>query len=553
MATPTTTTATTTTTFAWCARESDAPPVPPCAPPVFGFVALYRAWQACRRGKRGTRKAQRYGIRLLDHLVDTSAALQTHAWHPSPATRFVTLHPKPREILAADFADRVVHHLLVPWLERLYEPVFIADSFANRKGRGTHAAVLRLQAFARSLQAGSAGCAKGYYLQLDIANFFNSIQRRTLFGLLQARVQRDMRRPAGTPRHCPPDEAAHMLWLARVLLTGNPAHTARYQGHLRDLQRVPAHKQLIHAAPETGLPIGNLTSQFFANVYLNELDQFIKHQLKARHYVRYVDDFVLLHDSPAQLQAWRSAIEGFLHQRLGLALRDAGRLAPIANGMDFLGYIVRPHYLLVRRRVLGHLHSKLVYTRRQWQRPDGSLRCTPQQADQLHAMLASYWGHLQHAHSRNARAQVLARHPWLAHWLHATPETGALHRVDRPAHAPTLVRQWRWFARRYPGHALLVQVGSQWECSALCGLAPTTRRPGLPPTHTLGSRHVPALQRALIRAGQPWIAVAESGWQRNGRKQRQLCALWPAPAHTANTADTANPDVLTSSTTGTTL
>ena len=483
--------------------------------PLFDFAALYQAWQTCRCGKRGTRQAQRYEIGLLDRLVDTSEALQTHAWHPSPATCFVTLHPKPREILAAGFGDRVVHHLLVPWFERLYEPVFIHDSYANRKGKGTHAAVQRLQAFTRSQRS-------GHYLQLDVGNFFHSIDRRTLYGLLQAK----------TKAKADPAEARHMLWLARRLLTGNPAQGAVFQGRSQNLARVPAHKQLANAAEGKGLPIGNLTSQFFANVYLNELDQFIKHTLKARCYVRYVDDFVLLHDSPAQLTQWRSAIEGFLHQRLGLALRDAGRLAPVAHGIDFLGYIVRPDYLLVRRRVLGHLNDKLLRMHQQWQRADGSLHCTPAQADQLHAMLASYWGHMAHARSRNARTQVFQRHPWLAHWLHASPETGTLHRIDRPAHAPTLARQWHWFARRYPGYILLVQVGNQWECSAGCGREPATRRPGLPPTHTLNGRHIPALQRALTRAGQPWVAMAENGCQRNGRKQRQLCAVG-SPTDTA--------------------
>jgi hypothetical protein len=224
MATPTTTTATTPTTFVSCAAESDA------APP-FGFAALYRAWRACRRGKRGTRKAQRYEIGLLDKLVDTAQALQQQTWRPSRAIRFAVRHPKPREILAAEFGDRVVHHLIVPWFERHFEPVFIHDSFANRKGKGSHAAVARLQAFCRS--GGSreslfapAGAPTGtlHYLQLDVANFFNSIDRRRLFGLLRQRIERDARRPAADPRHAPQNEARPMLWLARTLLTGNPAH-----------------------------------------------------------------------------------------------------------------------------------------------------------------------------------------------------------------------------------------------------------------------------------------------------------------------------------------
>lgn len=516
MATPTTTTATTTTTFGWCAAESGAAH----APHVFGFAALYRAWQACRRGKRGTRKAQRYEIGLLDRLVDTREALQKHAWRPSRTTRFVTLQPKPREILAADFGDRVVHHLLVPWFERLYEPVFIHDSYANRKGKGTHAAVQRLQGFVRSQRS-------AHYLQLDIANFFNNIDRCALFGLLQARVQRDLRRPPCDPRHACPDEAHHMLWLARQLLTGNPAQGATYQGRPQDLARVPAHKQLGNAPAGKGLPIGNLTSQFFANVYLNELDQFIKHTLKVRHYVRYVDDFVLLHGDPGQLRQWRQAIADFLHQQWGLALRDAGRLAPVANGIDFLGYIVRPDYLLVRQRVLGHLHDKLRQWHRCVQRADGSLRCTPQHADRLQALLASYFGHLAHARSRRARAEVFDRHPWLVHWLQPVGDTARLHRTDRPGSAQSLADQWRWLQWRYPGYVLLVQVGACWECSAGPDRARSTRRPGLPPTQTVRAQHLPALRRKLTRSGLPWVEMVEHGRLHGGLKRRQVQAVGP--------------------------
>lgn len=323
---------------------------------VFGFAALYRAWQACRRGKRGTRKAQRYETQLLDRLVDTRDALQTHAWHPSRTTRFVTLHPKPREILAADFGDRVVHHLLVPWLERLYEPVFIHDSYANRKGKGTHAAVQRLQTFTRSQRG-------GHYLQLDIANFFHSVDRRTLYGLLQARVQRDLRQSA------------------------------------------------------------------------------------------------------------------------------------FATGQ-------------------GVQHA------------NGSLRCPPALAAQVQAVLASYFGHLAHAKSRNAQAQVFARHPWLAHWLQPVGGTARLRRADQPAAARSLASQWRWLQKNYPGHALLVQVGTHWECAAGPLAGGATRCPGLPPTHTVPAARLPALRRQLMRAGQPWVEMAESGHLRNGRKRRQVQAVW---------------------------
>lgn len=403
---------------------------------MFGLAALYQAWLACRRGKRNTNKAQRYELHVLDRLVDTSRALQAGAWHPSRASCFVVRHPKPREILAAEFVDRVVHHVLVPWLEQRYEPVFIHDSFANRKNKGSHAAVRRLQAFTR--RSGTA-C----FLQLDIGNFFNSINRRKLFALLQARINKDLRRPRRDRRRCDAGEARAMLWLARVLLTGNPAQTAVFNGRPGDLQRVPVHKQLRHAPAETGLPIGNLTSQFFANVYLNELDQFIKHQLKVRYYVRYVDDFVLLHDSSQQLQQWRAEIVHFLSDRLALRLRDDGILAPVRQGIDFLGYILRPDYLLVRQRVLSHLYDKLVVMRKQWLHADGSLHCCQENVERLHAVLASYWGHFAHAQSRNIRQAVLRSHPWLGYWLREDTAKEVLKRCDRPGYAVTLPEQWR--------------------------------------------------------------------------------------------------------------
>lgn len=168
----------------WCAAERDDAGADrrsggqDSATP-FTFAALYRAWQACRRGKRGTRKAQRYETRLLDNLVDTAQALQQHTWRPSRAIRFVTIHPKQREILASEFGDRVMHHPLVPWFERLYEQVFIAHSFANRLGKGRHAAVARLQAFSRAVSAN--GHRPACYLQRCVKARLRRRQLRALY------------------------------------------------------------------------------------------------------------------------------------------------------------------------------------------------------------------------------------------------------------------------------------------------------------------------------------------------------------------------------------
>ena len=146
--------------FASCAAVSD----PACTESVTGFATVYRTWRACRLGKRGTRKAQRYETRLLYNLVETAQGLQVQHWRSSRGICFVVTQPEPREILAAEFGDWVVHHLLVPWFEKRLEQVFIHDSFANRKGKVSHAAVVPLQKFTRCQP-------RGHYLQLDITNF----------------------------------------------------------------------------------------------------------------------------------------------------------------------------------------------------------------------------------------------------------------------------------------------------------------------------------------------------------------------------------------------
>lgn len=398
----------------------------------FGFGALWRAYLSCRRRKRHTRNTQRYEIRLLDNLMETAQALQMAAWRPSRTLCFVTERPKAREIHAADFGDRIVHHLLVPRLEARFEPIFIHDSYSNRRGKGTHMAVERLQTFMR--QVTKNGNQAAYYLQLDIRNFFNTIDRRILYRIIRRRL---------APGAQPVDEPTRqLLWLTRVILTGNAGENAVQRGAPAIFERVPAHKRLRNAPPGKGLPIGNLTSQFFANVYLDRLDQFVKHTLKCRHYLRYVDDFILLHESADQLAAWRERITKFLTDELELTLRDNGKLRPVSDGSDFLGYIVRPDYLLVRRRVIGALREKLDAFHRQLTAKTGeSLRLDPAVREALRATLASYLGHFSHASAFNLTQSLWRRYPWLGEIIVMSPE-GRLVPLWEPACVTSLLGQW---------------------------------------------------------------------------------------------------------------
>jgi len=461
--------------------------------------SVEQAYRACRRRKRATVRACLYEQRLLDHLVETRDALREQRWRPRPPVVFAVERPKAREIYAAQFEDRVVHHWLVPQLEAVMDRDFIHDSASNRTGRGTHFAVDRLQTFMRRLNAprndgtchcerseaisrptpkgiaspsarndrsgmrddrsgmrddrsgmrddrsgmrddgsgmrddrsgmrgdgsgmqgdgsgtqgdGSGMRGEGWFLQLDIANFFNSIHQPTLLELLGNKLQKAVRR-----RGMPLEQARLCYRIASRIVRQPCAEQGIRLCTPGEYRQVPAHKRLENAPPDTGLPIGNLTSQFFANLYLNELDQFVKHELKCRHYVRYVDDFVLLHEDRAQLVRWHTAIAAFLEQRLRLTLKPHPVLAPLRNGADFLGYIVKPGYRLVRRRVVGNLHEKLAaYERTLLRRTEDGLGVDlpPRSRDALRSTLASYWGHFKRADSYRLKQKIFRRFPWLA-------------------------------------------------------------------------------------------------------------------------------------------
>ncbi len=359
--------------------------------------ALHAAWTLARRQKVPSHNQVAFDTHWLDGLLELQQQLGAGTWSPRPSTCFVATRPKAREIHAPDFGDRVVHHWLVPQLEAVYEPRFIHDSYANRKGKGSHAAVRRLQAYVRQVQSGEGG---GWYLQLDIANFFNRIHRETLYAMLKRRMVR-----AGVA--LPAQRAVHALLRRSPLDAG-----VHYRSTAAERAAIPRHKQLANAPKGCGVPIGNLSSQFFANVYLDRLDQFVKHTLKAQRYLRYVDDFVLVHRDRAQLAAWLWAIETFLRDELRLELKADIKLRPLRDGIDFLGYVVFPTHTRVRARVLTHAREALAA----WQRAHvrrREIRAAPVDLDRVRCIWRSYEGHLRHADAHRLNARLLAKFPWI--------------------------------------------------------------------------------------------------------------------------------------------
>ena len=361
------------------------------------YREMYDAWRDARRGKRPSCGQMAFDANWAVGLLRLQDQINAGTWKPRPSSCFVSKRPKTREIHAPNYADRIVHHLLTKRLEQVYEPRFIHDSYANRCGKGSHAAVRRVQQFVRQVASGQGG---GWYLQIDIHNCFYSIPRERAWRMMKPVLIR-----AGVP-----------LWVlhtTHALLRSPPLQAGvTMRGTPADHAMVPPHKRLANAPKGCGLPIGNLFSQFVANVLMDALDQYAKHVLGAQRYVRYVDDMLLIDQDRARLESHLAAIEQFLGKELGLSLKADIRLRRLEDGIDFLGYVVRPTHTLVRPRVVAHAREAMA----QW---EGShvrgdiITATPADLRAIQATAASYAGHLRHANSYRLQAALRRRFPWL--------------------------------------------------------------------------------------------------------------------------------------------
>lgn len=327
-------TTTTRTTSAWCAPSADSTAAP------FTFEQLVEAYYDCRRNKRNTNSARQFEQSMETNLLDLHDELLAGTYRPGRSICFVVTRPKAREVWAATFRDRVVHHLLYNHIGPGIEAGFIADSCACIPGRGTLYAVERLERKVRSAsQNWSRPC---WYLKADLANFFVAIDKRVLDRQLRALIDEPWWRR-----------------LALQILWHDPRENYERRCPTGLFNKVPQHKRLAAQPAHLGLPIGNLSSQFFANIYLNALDQFAKHTLKVRHYIRYVDDFVLLHESPQQLNAWLAQVEAFL-PGLGAKLNPKKTiLQPVDRGIDFVGQVIKPWHRTTRRRTVAEATRRI--------------------------------------------------------------------------------------------------------------------------------------------------------------------------------------------------
>jgi len=343
----------------------------PSADPYL-FQHLLQAYLDCRRTKRNSASAQAFEARAEQNLYELHDELASGAYRPGRSICFVITRPRPREVWAAEFRDRIVHHLLYNHIAPRVHASFVADSCACIPGRGTLYAARRLEAQVRSISQNWSRPAN--YLKCDLANFFVSIDKAVLMAMLARKVSEPW-----------------WLALAETILMHDPRQAVDVRGSRRELALVPAHKSLFNAPDRHGLPIGNLSSQFFANVLLDGLDQHVKHRIRARHYIRYVDDFVLLHEDPQWLRAAHASIETKL-AALHLQLNPRKTIQqPISRGIDFVGHLIRPWHRTTRARTVTAALQRVAEA----------------PAADLHQIANSYFGLFRQAtHSHAHRAQL---------------------------------------------------------------------------------------------------------------------------------------------------
>lgn len=347
-------------------------------PQVYDFRNLYLAYRKARRGgKRKHTTVASFEIHLEENLWGLHAELRDKTYRPGPYRNFVVgpwqhgrlWAPKRRLISAAPFRDRVVHHALCNVIQPIFEARFIHDSYACRVGKGTHAAVDRCQEFARQ---------RRYVLQCDVRQFFPSVDHQ----LLRSMLTRHIADPG-------------VLWLIdRILESSAGVLVDEYE-----MVWFPGDDLFAPMRPR-GLPIGNLTSQFWANVYLNNLDQFVKHQLRCRCYLRYSDDSLLFHDDKALLHVWRGMIIDHLASlRLGLH-EERAVVYPTHTGIPFLGFRVFPY----RRRLQ---HSKVHAFARRLRRLRAGYEAGELSAEEVRLSVQGWLAHAAHAQSYRLRRHLL--------------------------------------------------------------------------------------------------------------------------------------------------
>ena len=366
---------------------------------------LYRAYYDARRHKCGRAYQQRFERHADTLLAELCHDLYYRHYEARPSSCFTITDPKKREVFAADFRDRIVHHLYYNYTHRLFERTFVADTYSCIKGRGTHFGIARLQTQIRRASRNYA--VPCFVLKMDIRGYFMHIDRQKLLDIclqtIDAMAGHKVQRC--TPqRWCDVLDIEFVKYLTREIVLLDPLSNCRIVGRPSDWDDLPPNKSLFNSPAGCGLPIGNLTSQLFSNVYLNRLDQYMKRTLHCRYYGRYVDDFYVVDTDKQRLHRIVGLVRTWLADELGLTLHE-GKVVirNVRYGVDFLGACVRPYRIEASAQSLRRMRPKIdklcnavnVNNR------------TREQVEHVRASVNSYCGVLMHGKNYHLRKELL--------------------------------------------------------------------------------------------------------------------------------------------------
>lgn len=324
---------------------------------------LFLAWDNFKIGKQKKKDVQQFEWELETNIFQLHRELRGRSYRHSSYKSFYIRDPKQRHIHKAEVRDRILHHAVFAVLNPIFEPTFIPYSFSCRIGKGTHKGVSALNHFIRKV--GKNYSQHCFILKCDIRKFFGTVDHEILMSKLKQRIK---------------DENA--VWLLKEIINS-------FSSEQSDIFTT------------RGLPIGNLTSQLFANIYLNELDQFVKNELRLKYYARYTDDFVIVGDTNKELESILLKVGSFLKNNLLLELHPKKIVInKYSQGVDFLGYIVLPHYQLLRTKTKKRIFKKLKMRIDQY-------RAGEIDKKSLNQSLQSYLGVLSHADTYKLNEKII--------------------------------------------------------------------------------------------------------------------------------------------------
>lgn len=315
------------------------------------LLDLYAAYYEARKGKGSRNYVKKFDENLHENLVNLRNQIMNRTYSPGQFTCFVITHPKKREIFASQFTDRIVHHLYFEYLHEYFENTFIADCYSCIKKRGTSYGINRLR---HHILSESQNYTKEcWVLKLDISGYFMSIDRKLLLNIVKGETEKIKKKVQNI-------DFEMIDFLSEKIITNDPTKNCKKLARDEEYIGLSKGKSLFTCKPGCGLPIGNLTSQLYSNIYLNRLDQFVKRKLKMKHYGRYVDDLFIVSMDKNKLLRCVSQIRDFLKEELHLELNEGKtHICRVKDGAEFLGAYIKPYRTYISNQCVRRVKTKL--------------------------------------------------------------------------------------------------------------------------------------------------------------------------------------------------